>query len=278
MQGELINDINNFLSRLNIFSSIKNRTINIPIKWAKIFIEKIHLLLEDKVIFNEWLENRMIDSEFQQVNNILLDPIIQINKVDISKYPKVYDLTIPSTLNFGLANGMHVVDTADSGYLSRKFIKAAEDLMVNYDMTVRNATKHIIQFVYGDDNLDPIKLEKISRIELIEYDNKKMEELYKFESMDDRNYFENFMTPEAINEMMEDPSYIELLKDEFNEVLNNRDKLRYDYFSNIEVIGDINTYIPVNLYRIIPSQRYKFNIEDYTLSNITPQYIISSYS
>jgi DNA-directed RNA polymerase beta' subunit len=274
----LINDLSNFLSRLNIFSCINDNNITIPTKWIKEFKNKINLILDDNANTKLLIDENSINISYSQVSNTILDPIIEINKVDISIYPKVYDLTIPSTLNFGLANGLHVVDTADSGYLSRKFIKAAEDLMVNYDMTVRNATKHIIQFTYGDDNLDPIKLERISRIELIEYDNKKMQDIYKFESLDDKDYFENFMTPDAVKEMMSDPEYKNLLNEEYIQILSFRDKLRYDYFSNIEVIGDINTYIPVNLFRIIPSQRYKFNIEDYTLSDLTPQYIINTYN
>ena len=63
------------------------------------------------------------------------------------QYPKVYDLTIPSTLNFGLANGLHVVDTAESGYVQRKLIKSMEDITVKYDCTVRNSNNNIIQYV-----------------------------------------------------------------------------------------------------------------------------------
>lgn len=37
--------------------------------------------------------------------------------MDTIKYPKLYDITVPSTLNFCLANGLHVVDTSDTGYL-----------------------------------------------------------------------------------------------------------------------------------------------------------------
>jgi len=210
-------------------------------------------------------------------NDIALDKIIEINKVDSNKYEKVYDLTVPSTLNFGLANGLHVVDTADSGYLSRKFIKAAEDLIVNYDFTVRNASNHIVQFGYGDDNFDPIKLEKVTRIELVEFDNKKMDEVYKHESVD-ASYFENFMTASAVKEMMEDPSYKNLLNDEYEEILQNRKELRYNYFNNTEAIGDINTYIPINLYRVIPSQLIKFNIQSFDLSDLTPQYVINTYN
>ncbi len=87
-------------------------------------------------------------------NDVVLDKIVSINKVSVKKYPKVYDLTIPSTLNFGLANGLHVVDTAETGYIQRKLVKAMEDAMVKYDSTVRNAKNTILQFAFGDDGID----------------------------------------------------------------------------------------------------------------------------
>ena len=51
------------------------------------------------------------------------------------------------------------VKTSQTGYISRRLIKALEDLMVNYDMTVRNNKGKIVQFLYGDDGFDPIKVE-----------------------------------------------------------------------------------------------------------------------
>ena len=76
------------------------------------------------------------------------------------------------------------IKTADSGYISRKLIKAAEDLMIHYDMTVRNASNNIIQFAYGDDNMDPTKLEKVNKIDLIEKNNEEIENMYKFDDLD----------------------------------------------------------------------------------------------
>ena len=54
------------------------------------------------------------------------------------------------------------VKTSQTGYISRRLIKALEDLMVRYDMTVRNNKNKIIQFKYGDDGFDPIKVENQS--------------------------------------------------------------------------------------------------------------------
>ncbi|XP_048503116.1 DNA-directed RNA polymerase III subunit 1 isoform X2 [Beta vulgaris subsp. vulgaris] len=51
------------------------------------------------------------------------------------------------------------VKTAATGYMSRRLIKCLEDLSVQYDMTVRNSSGCIIQFLYGDDAMDPTQME-----------------------------------------------------------------------------------------------------------------------
>jgi hypothetical protein len=96
---------------------------------------------------------------FDTYNNVVLDKITEINILGIEKYPKVYDLTIPSTLNFGLANGLQVRDTSQTGYIQRRLIKGLEDLKVEYDMTVRNSKGKIVQFSYGDDGFDSTRVE-----------------------------------------------------------------------------------------------------------------------
>jgi DNA-directed RNA polymerase beta' subunit len=51
------------------------------------------------------------------------------------------------------------IKTSTTGYIQRRLIKGLEDLMVNYDMTVRSNKNKIVQFVYGDDNIDTVKVE-----------------------------------------------------------------------------------------------------------------------
>jgi DNA-directed RNA polymerase II subunit RPB1 len=51
------------------------------------------------------------------------------------------------------------VKTSTTGYIQRKLVKGLEDLMVNYDMTVRTNKNKIVQFAYGEDNIDTVKVE-----------------------------------------------------------------------------------------------------------------------
>ena len=51
------------------------------------------------------------------------------------------------------------VKTSTTGYIQRRLIKGMEDLSVHYDMTIRNSKNKIVQFKYGDDNFDTIKVE-----------------------------------------------------------------------------------------------------------------------
>jgi len=49
------------------------------------------------------------------------------------------------------------VKTSRSGYLQRCLVKHLEELKVCYDHTVRNGEGGVVQFLYGEDGLDPTK-------------------------------------------------------------------------------------------------------------------------
>lgn len=52
------------------------------------------------------------------------------------------------------------VKTANSGYIQRRLVKALEDLMIRYDNTVRSCTGSVVQFLYGEDGMDGVAIEK----------------------------------------------------------------------------------------------------------------------
>ena len=51
------------------------------------------------------------------------------------------------------------VKTAETGYMQRRLMKSLEDLSIKYEYSVRTSTNEIAQFLYGDDSLEPMKME-----------------------------------------------------------------------------------------------------------------------
>jgi DNA-directed RNA polymerase beta' subunit len=178
----LIEGISMLLSRIGIFSKIgitsmkKNNlgtvdmadinTLSIRGQWALKFADKISLTEDSKMESLLNMIPTLIHRNYKEQNDVVLDKIVSIEKISIEKYindfpkykGKVYDLTVPSTLNFGLANGLHVVDTADTGYMQKKIARKVEDVKVWIDGTLRDANGRIISFMYGDDGMDAKKL------------------------------------------------------------------------------------------------------------------------
>lgn len=60
------------------------------------------------------------------------------------------------------------VKTSRSGYLQRILVKNLESLVVEYDNTVRDMDdKSLIQYYYGEDSLDPIKVNPLENLNFI---------------------------------------------------------------------------------------------------------------
>lgn len=114
------------------------------------------IIIDDKI---ELLGDRSVIIK----NDIILDQIIEITSFK-NTYSKVYDLTVPSTTNFCLANGLHIVDTADSGYIQKKIVKKIEDCQVYHDGSIRDANGCIIQFLYGEEGLNAKELISVKDI------------------------------------------------------------------------------------------------------------------
>lgn len=72
-------------------------------------------------------------------------------------------LTAPELFFHAMGGRMGLIDTAvktsQTGYIQRRLVKGLEDLKVEYDMTVRNNMGKIVQFAYGEDSIDPTRIE-----------------------------------------------------------------------------------------------------------------------
>ncbi|KAG2381839.1 hypothetical protein C9374_006223 [Naegleria lovaniensis] len=74
------------------------------------------------------------------------------------------------------------VKTARSGYLQRCLIKHLEDISIQYDGTVRNSNKTVLQFSYGGDNIDPIKTGYMNQFDFMRMNDKLLSQRYREES------------------------------------------------------------------------------------------------
>ncbi len=82
------------------------------------------------------------------------------------------------------------VKTSKTGYIQRKLIKGLEDLMVSYDMTIRNSKNKVVQFSYGDDSIDTIKVEN-QELKLVEMS---IQEIYEHYNISEEKFKMKAMT------------------------------------------------------------------------------------
>jgi DNA-directed RNA polymerase beta' subunit len=175
-ENRLVEDFAFLCSRLGIHAEV---SIVDDAHWLKIRGQNASQFAQ-QITFDDAEKDQILKSitwtDYGQrvLNDVVLDAIVSIEFVDPALHPKMYDLTIPTTLNFGLANGLQVRDTSSTGYIQRRLIKGMEDLKIEYDMTVRNNKGRVVQFSYGEDGIDPVKVES----QIVPLVNMGLDEIY----------------------------------------------------------------------------------------------------
>jgi DNA-directed RNA polymerase II subunit RPB1 len=145
------------------------------------------------------------------------------------------------------------VKTADTGYIQRQLVKAMEDLVIQFDGTVRDARNNIVQFHYGEDGVNSTKIETqgLGLMKMTETDILTQYAMRGLEGV--------AITPE-------DQSAL----DEFAKtVLVDRGVLVEGVYRNK---ADGNTFASVNLERLLLTIQSKFGKEE--TSDLTPSYVL----
>jgi len=265
MSQKFMDSVSTLCSRIGIFTSHMNYRVFIHDKWMKSFISLVNIINSSTSKYLTYVDKYSITHD--TLNDVVLDKITSIECIDTSKNPKMYDLTIPSTLNFGIANGLQVRDTSSTGYVQRQLVKAMEDCKVYHDFTVRNANGSVIQFLYGEDGMDAVKIESQS-VPYINYSIDKMAEEYLVRDMDMFRQVVNDSIFESLNEN----DIFEKMNGHFANLVNDR----------IFLIEDINSYgnnshisYPVNIQRIIISIQSMYDKNgSNVLMDLSPLYIL----
>ncbi|KAI8628856.1 DNA-directed RNA polymerase II subunit RPB1 [Xylariaceae sp. FL1651] len=162
------------------------------------------------------------------------------------------------------------VKTAETGYIQRRLVKALEDVSARYDGTVRNSLGDIIQFIYGEDGLDGMHIEKQAMDHWV-LRNADFEDRYRLDVMD--------TIPPDVSDSLEyiqdiagDPQAQELLDFEFETICKDRDFLR-DLKMHSEKL-ETAFQLPLNVGRLIETSKRLLKVDDARSSNLTPQDVI----
>ena len=158
------------------------------------------------------------------------------------------------------------VKTSQTGYIQRRLIKGLEDLKVGYDMTVRNNKNKIIQFSYGDDNIDTIKVES-QQIPIVKMT---IEEIYE--------YFHLSFNKDDINEFLYTDEIKKIIKkqkkkivDKTNIIIDLMIKAKKDLIVNVfKNTNESKVYLPVSFNNIIDNIAGQLKLNKHSIVDISP--------
>lgn len=157
------------------------------------------------------------------------------------------------------------VRTSETGYLQRKLVKAMEDCKISYDHTVRNASGTIVQFLYGEDGMDPIKLED-QQIPYIDMDYTKLRDTYLLTEKDDIEYI---LDANAHKEFTSASTFKEDIQKYFDHILEDRLYFIQKIFNNRY---EKTIKYPVSFQRIITNARAMF--PSIGVTDLSPAYVL----
>ncbi|KAJ3289632.1 DNA-directed RNA polymerase II subunit rpb1 [Borealophlyctis nickersoniae] len=163
------------------------------------------------------------------------------------------------------------VKTAETGYIQRRLVKALEDLMANYDGTVRNSLGDVVQFCYGEDGMDAGKIER-QPIEPLLMNDRDFERKYKAEIDGPNKFTEHEITHKVRDDVLQIHGQ-EALDEEWRQLLKDRDTLRNDIFPNC---ADAGWPLPLNVKRMIWNAQTLFNVNTNKPSDLNPVHVIQA--
>jgi len=152
------------------------------------------------------------------------------------------------------------VKTAKSGYLQRKLVKMMEDLKAYHDSSIRDGNNNIIEFCYGADGFDGMKLEnQKTKFKLIKKDDLIN---YYIISKKDGEDIKDYVLSNVVLSMKKDKNWFEKCQNYNKGVQKCLDLLHVDLvkLNNNEVIENLK--YPANIPKLIAKAKNIYGIKD----------------
>ncbi|KAJ2630989.1 DNA-directed RNA polymerase II core subunit rpo21 [Coemansia sp. RSA 1290] len=163
------------------------------------------------------------------------------------------------------------VKTAETGYIQRRLIKALEDIMCQYDGTIRNSQGRVIQFVYGEDGMDGCFIET-QKIISLQPSHSEFERMFRVNVMDHGSIFRPGSLEFSILRNIEGNEAVQrVLDEEFATLKEDREIMR----NFILTSGEDKKPLPLNIERLIKIAQQTFNIDMRRPSNLNPVEVVN---
>ena len=155
------------------------------------------------------------------------------------------------------------VKTADTGYIQRQLIKSMEDLTVQHDGTVRDTNNNIVQYHYGEDGINPTKIETQSL------------PIGKLSQEDIRTQFGMVGVDWAtvLKDGVIRDNDAELITEYVNSLLFDQRMMVEGVFQS-KSLDSGSVFAPVNLARWILNTKTRFALNATEKTDLTPAYVL----
>jgi len=168
--------------------------------------------------------------------------------------------------------------TAETGYIQRRLVKAMETVMARYDGTLRTSGGQVVQFLYGEDGMDAVWIERQNFDSLtltrVEFDRR-----YLFDTSDPDFGLDDqgmpFLEAECIEDCRRDPE-VQLMMDREIETLREDQAILRVVMRNREPgrESDESSYAPGNVLRVIHNALRQFRIDKGKPSDLHPREVM----
>lgn len=161
------------------------------------------------------------------------------------------------------------VKTAETGYIQRRLVKALEDVTAKYDGTVRNSLNDIIQFIYGEDGLDGMHIEK-QKVDFLTISNEQFEKRYKLDLVEDTSTLSTALEyGKLLASNIEEQQLLDL---EYENLYTARHAVRRIMLQRGK--DETMMQLPLNIIRLIDSTLSFFRVDPTKRSDLKPSDVI----
>ena len=155
------------------------------------------------------------------------------------------------------------VKTADTGYIQRQLIKSMEDLTVQHDGTVRDTNNNIIQYHYGEDGVNPTKIETQS-LPIGKLSEQEIRSQFGMDAVD----WTTVLQEEIVRENEE-----EMITEYVTQILQDQRMMVEGVFQK-KSLDSGSVFAPVNLARWILNIKVRFALKPMEKTDLTPTMVL----